>query len=1320
MFPDDINSTEYLEALQNALDGPIVRHEKMSTPEYMKVYTAVKNYQDYACVEPPAMATMCCNRRLYNWLISYMTKNIRDIKDKALVLSGTALLDFYITQWEYFQTTHMLISSLFLGVNQQWIERQCKQDPNYTCISSTLIQLWFFYLFRHLTTHVMSNVICLVNAERSGRAIDNTLIIRLYKSYVELKPEGVAKCNAEFRERLGAYICYYEIPYINAAVSYIDTKTHSLRTPENMRKYISVLSELFAQEDERSERYLRPNSLTPMRNKLNERFLRSEIGCIYQIADSIFATGNDNKGLCTIYALLSRFDDSDVLRQLLDKFVAQAKNTITRNCPEIQASTDGSMAMFAKSAVIYLADTLNTHLDMVATLFCNNSSFTDGLRHMFAAAVNTDEMHTRLGVKPARLAAEFCNIVLKNSKTRTDNLGSDSTQAAELMLHKAMHVLHASHNKKLFFKFYQLHLTRRLLDNTSMSLDLEKTAIAMIYKTVMMSVKHHENKKASDFDYTLEAAASQNSSEAKQMITDIIVGAENSRNYTDQVSQVGFDVDFKVLRGKTWTSVNSNLNAKVVLPSQLLKVCDDYAKRYSAQHSSRQFNWLWAYSKATVQLKFPKSKGRYAQIGYTLVLNSYQVSILNLFTDPSLYDGGVVLSPQQICANIDIDADLAASELVTLTNARILQYTPDKTGICINQTFDSKQRYIDLSRIKPAQHKKEEATMDNRDMAFRGNTEPPSVDAASTYMLQYGRFEAMHQQQLEALGLPRSLWKQLYDKITGETFDIGEWVVFSDDDTVKSLAEHTLSLKSEKLEAESKVFLVDHIWTTTVARELQDLDSVPGLLERMEKLTGIYEPQKNLPAMPDTDLLENTVDANVAAVMSQAGVDEARAQELLRKAGGDIIEAIVAASEETAPSTAQSSVQSQIMQQLEEGGQGDGPTEWKTRGYECVQYSLDNSAQLDGVDICVAVGAAVHARDVVCNVTATHLTVTVSGKVAVDGALHAEVEANETTWTVEAGVLSVSLVKRKAEYWPEVLVGEHRTDPITHAKHVRRVARDTWRYLQGYDYLARSSDQTLAKRTFWYVADAVGLAVAHDDEPNVRCLPLLYVDAQGQMTPLSILWPIRDIAQGTTLVRDVCPAWLTDPQQRQGYLHAIFSGPTQFVLDSHEQLARMWDQTAKNAVRADIATGPTPKLSGRSLFVRDITSDAKAAVAAAGLVLVDAPKDADIVFDDVPCEGRLTNQHSLNAAVYSTENAITAFQRIAGAQSWLSPGFLLKSQICELIGAAIMRNNSWWLLKSDQVVAGVEPQTVLTSNWITAVRHADVGYSAALECTPSM
>ncbi|KAJ2351510.1 hypothetical protein GGF43_004012 [Coemansia sp. RSA 2618] len=606
-------------------------------------------------------------------------------------------------------------------------------------------------------------------------------------------------------------------------------------------------------------------------------------------------------------------------------------------------------------------------------------------------------------------------------------------------------------------------------------------------------------------------------------------------------------------------------------------------------------------------------------------------------------------------------------------------------------------------------------------MAVGGdNSEPPSVDAASAYMLQYGRFEAVHQQQLEALGLPKRLWRRLYDKLTAETFDIGERVVFSADGSEKSLGEHALCLKSEKLEKESDVFLVDHVWTTTVAQVQQDLDGVPGLLERMEKLTGIYEPQRNLPAMPDTGLLDATVDINVSAVMSQAGVDEGRARELLRKTGGDIIEAIVAAGEEKAPRSAQGSMQSQIMQQLGAGAQGDRAREWKTRAYDCTQYSLDGSDQLDGVDIRVAVGAAVRARDVTCSVTATHLTVSVAGSVAVDGELHAAVEPGEATWAVEAGILTVSLVKRKAEFWDEVLAGEQRTDPIAHAKHVQRVARDVWRYLQGYDYLARGADQTLAKRTHWYVADAVGLAVAHSDAPNVRCLPLLHIDAGGQMTPLSILWPVSDIAQGDALARDFCPAWLGDAQQRQGYLLAIFQGPTQFALDAHERLVGRWAQAATEAVRVGLASGPAPKQAIRRLFVRGISPDAKAAVVAAGLELADTPDAADVIFDDIPHEGRLSNQHNLNAIFFSTENAVTAFQRIAGAQSWLSPGFLLKSQICELIGAALMRSNSWWLLKSDQAVAGVEPPTVLTSSWITAVRHADVGYVAALECAPSM
>ncbi|KAJ2842564.1 hypothetical protein IWW36_005861, partial [Coemansia brasiliensis] len=156
----------------------------------------------------------------------------------------------------------------------------------------------------------------------------------------------------------------------------------------------------------------------------------------------------------------------------------------------------------------------------------------------------------------------------------------------------------------------------------------------------------------------------------------------------------------------------------------------------------------------------------------------------------------------------------------------------------------------------------------------------PSADAASTFMLQYGRFEAAHQQQLESLGLPKPLWKVLFKKLLEEKLDIGEWVVFGEEcaGDLRNLGQHQLCLQKDELIAESDVFLVDHIWTTTASNVQQDLERIPGLLGRMEQITGIYEPHTD--GKHDYDPLQ---DINVPVVMSQAGVDESRARELLRE-----------------------------------------------------------------------------------------------------------------------------------------------------------------------------------------------------------------------------------------------------------------------------------------------------------------------------------------------------------------------------------------------------------------------------------------------------
>ncbi|KAJ1735119.1 hypothetical protein LPJ61_000713 [Coemansia biformis] len=601
-------------------------------------------------------------------------------------------------------------------------------------------------------------------------------------------------------------------------------------------------------------------------------------------------------------------------------------------------------------------------------------------------------------------------------------------------------------------------------------------------------------------------------------------------------------------------------------------------------------------------------------------------------------------------------------------------------------------------------------------------------------MLQYGRFEAAHRQQLEALDLPRCLWRPLYEKIAREVFDIGEWVVLSEAEPgnggasgATGLARHRLCLSADRLDTSGNVFLVDHAWTTTAGQAAEELASIPGLSERMERLTGICEPRDGPAAAPGSEALCEAIETNVSVVMSQAGVDEGRARELLLGCQGDPVEAIMAAGDSAqggdgAAGGAQASLQSQVLRQLEAdggGGSADGPTQWATRNYECVQYSIGSGGALDAIDIRLPLRPGVRSGDVKCTFAPQHIAISVAGAVVVDGDLHARIDVDESTWAIEDGTLCVSLVKREAERWPVALVGEQHIDPRAHQNHLQRVLRELWRYFQGYDYLTQHAGHTLAKRTNWYIQDEVGLAVAHSDSPNVRCFPFLYLDSTGAMTPFSVLWPIAPVLRGDMLLRDYCPRWLSDPAQRMGYLQAIFPGPPQFALDAWERLAEEWARAAGSAERADLATAPMPKSALRSLYVAGAGTEAKCAIEGAGFALASTADDADVVMDDAPHADKLCGHHNLFAVLHSASNAVTTFQRIAGVQSRLGQRFHLRTQISEFIGAALMARDSWWLLASEPDALGVQPPAVLTSSWVAAVRHVDVGYTAAVRCPPT-
>ncbi|KAJ2874605.1 hypothetical protein GGH93_002290 [Coemansia aciculifera] len=622
-------------------------------------------------------------------------------------------------------------------------------------------------------------------------------------------------------------------------------------------------------------------------------------------------------------------------------------------------------------------------------------------------------------------------------------------------------------------------------------------------------------------------------------------------------------------------------------------------------------------------------------------------------------------------------------------------------------------------------------------MAIDGNSGAPSVEDASSYMLQYGRFEAVHKSQLEALGLPAHLWPVLYRKLATDTFDIGSYVAFGDLDSdesssdntsssvAKGLTEHSLCLSVEQLDAGSNVFLVDHAWTTTIDQIIENLDRVPGLLERMEKLTGAYDSLAGSTEMANADSLNPEIEANIPTVTLMTGVSEEKARELLVRVNGCLIDALMAAEDEGKEATpAQNTLQEQILQQLG-GGEGFGNSkalQWRTRGYDCAQCALGGGDQLDGMEVSVPLGPGATARDIECTIAPKHLTVSVRGNRVLDGDLHAEVKPDESTWSVENGMLTITLTKRVADSWPELVIGEKHVNPFELRKHLARVGGELWRYFQGYDCMVQGADQSVMKQTNWYIQDEVGLSVAHSSDPNVCCLPFLYLGAQGQVSPFSIIWPVKPISCGDTLTRDFCPSWLKEARQRQGYLQAIFPAPTQPLLDAYLEFTKDLGQTATSATRANLTVTPAPIGQVTRVFVSEATLDVKEAMSAAGFEAVAVIEEADIVFDDDTASAhadKSTNQHPLNSVFSSIDKTVLALQSVAGIQAWLSPGFHLPTQVNEFIGAALMDSNSWWMLASSQGPSNMRPPRVVTNSWAAAVRHMDVGYTSALKCMPS-
>ncbi|XP_052181367.1 uncharacterized protein LOC127794380 [Diospyros lotus] len=94
-------------------------------------------------------------------------------------------------------------------------------------------------------------------------------------------------------------------------------------------------------------------------------------------------------------------------------------------------------------------------------------------------------------------------------------------------------------------------------------------------------------------------------------------------------------------------------------------------------------------------------------------------------------------------------------------------------------------------------------------------------------------FVNVHELLLAASGVPLALHRRLFDKLSTDTFDGGN---FFQVEPCEDGRQRRLVLTSDFMEKESDLFLADHAWTFRLSDAQKQLEEVPGLAERMASL----------------------------------------------------------------------------------------------------------------------------------------------------------------------------------------------------------------------------------------------------------------------------------------------------------------------------------------------------------------------------------------------------------------------------------------------------------------------------------------------------
>lgn len=572
---------------------------------------------------------------------------------------------------------------------------------------------------------VLINVILeQIQMERNDEVINKSAI----KNCVSML-EGLYHDKSD-NEEMRLYVKVFEPEFLEASRNFYQQEGEARMVNCDAGGYSRLVHRRIQEEVERCRSTLSESTTSKIEKIVEEELIKNRIQALIDMDTGVtFMIDNDRVDeLELIFELNARVDPKKTeLTKAIASRVVEMGNEINKAVAlalQPVAGQSGAPLQMTAAAIKWVEDVLQLKdkFDIIwKQAFHQDPTLQTTLTRSFADFINSTTFQR---------GSEYISLFIDDNMKKGIK---DKTEAQiDEVLDKAITLLRYVQDKDLFERYYKKHLSRRLLMNKSVSIDVEKQMISR------MKIELGNN-----FTTKLEA-----------MFRDMTLSQELTQGFKDHVASLGaldpsrVDLKVDILTSMTWPLDGINTcedeqgsKTKVVYPPAIDRVRQGFEHYYAEKHNGRVLTWYPNMGTADLTVRFPgKQGGKPRQ--HEVNVPTYGMIILMLFQDLPPNES-LTFADIQAISNIppnDLRRNLQG--LAVASKTRILKKEPmsrevnDTDKFFFNDNFTSQFRRVKVGVI--AANNRAETEKERRETEKKNDEQRTYiVEAAIVRIMKY-------------------------------------------------------------------------------------------------------------------------------------------------------------------------------------------------------------------------------------------------------------------------------------------------------------------------------------------------------------------------------------------------------------------------------------------------------------------------------------------------------------------------------------------------------------------------------------------------------